>query len=135
MISNNYYIIKHHKNKKSVNNKSIITLTMIHKEAFIQCIACHDFRAKSHAAEQEHLKHVFLCQNGGGEKSIARHVDLNKKVLVRDRLRRILDEDAEFFELSTTAGDFVRLVKILKKTISYLPQQPKVVIVAKLLLL
>lgn len=37
-------------------------------------------------------------------KGIARHVSLNKKVLVRDRLRAIMDEDAEFFELSTTAG-------------------------------
>ncbi len=61
-------------------------------------------RSKSLAAENDHLQHVFLCQSGGGEKAIARHIALNKKVLVRDRLRGILDEDSEFFELGTTAG-------------------------------
>ena len=63
-----------------------------------------NYRSKSVKAEQEHLEHVFVCQNGGGDKGVSRHVQINKKVLVRDRLRRILDEDSDFFELSTTAG-------------------------------
>ena len=76
---------------------------MIFKGRLFVFVAAN-FRSKSEKAEQEHLEHVFVCQNGGGEKGVARHVQINKKVLVRDRLRRILDEDSDFFELSTTAG-------------------------------
>jgi len=44
------------------------------------------------------------CRQGGGPKGIARHVKLNKKVLVRDRIKRLLDPDTELWELATTAG-------------------------------
>lgn len=44
------------------------------------------------------------CRQGGGPKGIARHVKLNKKVLVRDRIRRLVDPGTELWELGTTAG-------------------------------
>merc|ERR1711917_176388 len=53
-----------------------------------------------------HTFSVHFFQLGGGEKGAARHVKVNKKVLVRDRIRGILDEGGEggAFELSVTAG-------------------------------
>ena len=45
-----------------------------------------------------------MLQAGGGEKGAARHVKVNKKVLVRDRIRSILDDESESLELSVTAG-------------------------------
>lgn len=42
-------------------------------------------------------------KKGGGESSIARHTQKNRKLLVRDRLRLLLD-DEDFFELSSFAG-------------------------------
>lgn len=42
-------------------------------------------------------------KKGGGESSIARHTQKNRKLLVRDRLRLLLD-DEDFFELSPFAG-------------------------------
>jgi len=44
------------------------------------------------------------CRQGGGEKAIARHVKLNKKVLVRDRVAALVDPGTEFWELGLTAG-------------------------------
>ena len=41
---------------------------------------------------------------GGGEKGNAKHVHVNKKVLPRERISRILDENASFLELSQQAG-------------------------------
>lgn len=40
---------------------------------------------------------------GGGERAIARHTQRNRKLLVRDRLRLLLD-DEDFLELSLFAG-------------------------------
>lgn len=42
-------------------------------------------------------------KKGGGESSIVRHTQKNRKLLVRDRLRLLLD-DEDFFELSPFAG-------------------------------
>lgn len=42
-------------------------------------------------------------QKGGGEKAILRHTQRNKKLLVRDRLRLLLDK-GEILELSPFAG-------------------------------
>ena len=50
------------------------------------------------------MKALLVCQSGGGEKGAHKHVVKNKKILVRDRIRHILDDDSEFFEVSTTAG-------------------------------
>ena len=41
---------------------------------------------------------------GGGDKGIERHVKRNKKMLVRDRIKLLLDQDSEFLELSPLAG-------------------------------
>ena len=40
---------------------------MIFKGRLFVFVAAN-FRSKSEKAEQEHLEHVFVCQNGGGEK-------------------------------------------------------------------
>lgn len=40
---------------------------------------------------------------GGGENAIERHTQRNRKVLVRDRLRMLLD-DEDYLELSPFAG-------------------------------
>lgn len=42
-------------------------------------------------------------RKGGGENAVARHTQRNKKLLVRDRLRLLLD-DEDFLELSPFAG-------------------------------
>ncbi|XP_020632800.1 probable methylcrotonoyl-CoA carboxylase beta chain, mitochondrial isoform X1 [Orbicella faveolata] len=41
---------------------------------------------------------------GGGEKAIERHTKRNKKLLVRERLAKLLDEGTDFLELSQLAG-------------------------------
>lgn len=59
---------------------------------------------RSKIAEKTLLKTVSICQAGGGEKGAHKHTVVNKKVLVRDRIKHILDDDSEFFEICTTAG-------------------------------
>jgi len=45
-----------------------------------------------------------LALKGGGEKAIERHTKRNKKLLVRERLSKLLDEGTDFLELSQFAG-------------------------------
>ena len=45
-----------------------------------------------------------LVLQGGGEKAIERHTKRNKKLLVRERLSKLLDGGTEFLELSKFAG-------------------------------
>ncbi len=59
---------------------------------------------KSKKTEDAFFKTLFACQSGGGEKGAKKHVEVNKKILVRERIRRILDDDSDFFEICTTAG-------------------------------
>jgi 3-methylcrotonyl-CoA carboxylase beta subunit len=59
---------------------------------------------RSKLAEKVFLNTLFACQSGGGEKGAHKHVVVNKKVLVRERIRRILDDDSDFFEICPTAG-------------------------------
>ncbi|CAG0902477.1 unnamed protein product [Darwinula stevensoni] len=40
----------------------------------------------------------------GGKRAVERHTVVNKKLLVRDRLKKIMDKDSPFLELSKTAG-------------------------------
>ncbi|XP_023321293.1 methylcrotonoyl-CoA carboxylase beta chain, mitochondrial [Eurytemora carolleeae] len=63
-----------------------------------------DARARATGLITELRAQIETCVQGGGEKGIARHVRLNKKVLVRERIRRILDPGTELWELCTTAG-------------------------------
>ncbi|XP_052274339.1 methylcrotonoyl-CoA carboxylase beta chain, mitochondrial-like isoform X2 [Dreissena polymorpha] len=41
---------------------------------------------------------------GGGEKAILRHTKQHKKLLARERIKLLVDDDAEFLELSPIAG-------------------------------
>ncbi|CAG7820527.1 unnamed protein product [Allacma fusca] len=45
-----------------------------------------------------------LSFEGGGPRSIERHVKKNKKMLVRERIKRIIDPGTEFLEIGTLAG-------------------------------
>ncbi|XP_018582327.2 methylcrotonoyl-CoA carboxylase beta chain, mitochondrial isoform X1 [Scleropages formosus] len=56
--------------------------------------------AKCH---QRYLEYQEKVQKGGGESAIARHTQRNKKLVVRDRLRLLLDEEG-CLELSPFAG-------------------------------
>lgn len=51
------------------------------------------------------LQHqLTVCRQGGGDKGVDRHVRLNKKVLVRERIQRVLDPGTQLWELCSTAG-------------------------------
>ncbi|KAK2841161.1 hypothetical protein Q7C36_012740 [Tachysurus vachellii] len=71
-----------------------------------QLIHRHVFEANlqySQACQQRYLELKEKVLKAGGENAIARHTQRNKKVLVRDRLRMLLDDD-DFLELSPFAG-------------------------------
>ena len=59
---------------------------------------------KSRLAEEAHSKLEHICREGGGEKGAKRHVEVNRKVQVRDRISAILDPGTELTELCLTAG-------------------------------
>ena len=76
---------------------------------------------RSEDAEKSYLKTLFACQSGGGDKGIHKHVVVNKKMLVRDRIRHILDDHSDFFELCPTAGNvFVRSPVLRLRGLVYL---------------
>ena len=58
--------------------------------------------SKTASEELNLLKKV--CLAGGGEKGIERHVKINKKILARERIRRLLDPGEDLWELGLTAG-------------------------------
>lgn len=53
-------------------------------------------------AEYEAVRQASL--SGGGPRSIERHVKFNQKLLARDRINLVLDEESSFLELSQVAG-------------------------------
>lgn len=61
----------------------------------------HATHETSHAARYVELSEKV--RKGGGENAVARHTQRNKKLLVRDRLRLLLD-DEDYLELSPFAG-------------------------------
>lgn len=66
----------------------------------------HVYEANLRNSAVCHKKYVELSEKvkkGGGANAIARHTQRNKKLLVRDRLRLLLDDD-DFLELSAFAG-------------------------------
>ncbi|XP_049910655.1 methylcrotonoyl-CoA carboxylase beta chain, mitochondrial-like isoform X1 [Epinephelus moara] len=72
----------------------------------LQPIHRHVYEANLRNSNACHKKFIELSEKvrkGGGEKSIARHTQRNKKLLVRDRLRLLLDNE-DFLELSPLAG-------------------------------
>ncbi|TSN76569.1 Methylcrotonoyl-CoA carboxylase beta chain, mitochondrial [Bagarius yarrelli] len=72
----------------------------------LQLIDRHVFEANlqnSQACQQRYLELKEKALKAGGETGVARHTQRNKKVLVRDRLHMLLDDD-DFLELSPFAG-------------------------------
>ncbi|XP_068212275.1 methylcrotonoyl-CoA carboxylase beta chain, mitochondrial-like [Palaemon carinicauda] len=59
-------------------------------------------KAEGRLAELQQLN--AMCLAGGGEKGIALHVKRNRKMLVRDKLKHILDDDTDFLEFALLAG-------------------------------
>ncbi|XP_019959678.2 methylcrotonoyl-CoA carboxylase beta chain, mitochondrial [Paralichthys olivaceus] len=72
----------------------------------LQPIHQHVYEANLRNSSACYKKFIELSEKvrkGGGENAIARHTKRNKKLLVRDRLRLLLD-DEDFLELSPFAG-------------------------------
>ncbi|XP_041790786.1 methylcrotonoyl-coenzyme A carboxylase 2 isoform X1 [Chelmon rostratus] len=72
----------------------------------LQPIHRHVYEANLRNSNACHKKYVELSEKvrkGGGENAITRHTQRNRKLLVRDRLRLLLD-DEDFLELSPFAG-------------------------------
>lgn len=77
-------------------------------------IPCHKETAFSHMYERnaensnklatKYLKIVDEAMKGGGEKNIQRHIERNKKFLVRDRIRQVLDPESPVIEVGKIAG-------------------------------
>lgn len=59
---------------------------------------------ENEALEAELMKKIEKVKEGGGSRAIDRHVKLNRKVLVRERLQNLLDNDYPFLELAQLAG-------------------------------
>ncbi|XP_042229498.1 methylcrotonoyl-CoA carboxylase beta chain, mitochondrial-like [Homarus americanus] len=69
--------------------------------------SCPQLAAGKNKSEEQLLQLQQLgeiCLAGGGEKGIALHVKRNRKMLVRDKLKLLLDDDSDFLELSLLAG-------------------------------
>ena len=61
-------------------------------------------RSKGDEVTKQFSELLNSSMKGGGEKAIERHTKRNKKLLVRDRVHRLLDEGTDFLELSPFAG-------------------------------
>ncbi|XP_059198117.1 methylcrotonoyl-CoA carboxylase beta chain, mitochondrial-like [Centropristis striata] len=57
----------------------------------------------SNSCHQQYMEWSEKVKKGGGELATARHTQRNRKLLVRDRLRLLLDDD-DYLELSPFAG-------------------------------
>ena len=53
---------------------------------------------------EQYSKHVELAKSGGGETAVQRHTVKQKKLLVTERLRLLLDDADDFLELGLSAG-------------------------------
>ncbi|KAG8192838.1 hypothetical protein JTE90_014618 [Oedothorax gibbosus] len=65
--------------------------------------------AEKKAQETGHKLGILsqFAKAGGGPKAIHRHTVVNKKVLVRERLKLLLDDDSPFLEIGLLAGMFM----------------------------
>ena len=61
-------------------------------------------KAKSVEMEKDFISRHAVVLSGGGAKAAQRHVQRNKKILVRDRLHKLFDPGSEFLEFSAFAG-------------------------------
>ncbi|XP_014678969.1 PREDICTED: methylcrotonoyl-CoA carboxylase beta chain, mitochondrial-like isoform X2 [Priapulus caudatus] len=59
---------------------------------------------KSRLLAKQWRQLVDMCRQGGGERSVKRHTEVNKKLLVRRRLQLLLDDQQSFLELGSIAG-------------------------------
>ncbi|XP_012706545.2 methylcrotonoyl-coenzyme A carboxylase 2 [Fundulus heteroclitus] len=72
----------------------------------LQAIQRHVYEANlrnSSACQKKYAELKEEVRRGGGANAVARHTQRNRKLLVRDRLRLLLDDD-DFLELSPLAG-------------------------------
>lgn len=72
----------------------------------VQPIHRHVYEANLRNSAVCHKKYIEFSEKvkqGGGANAVARHTQRNKKLLVRDRLRLLLDDD-DYLELSPFAG-------------------------------
>jgi len=60
--------------------------------------------AKYEVAHALYSKFMEQVQAGGGPKGVHRHTKINKKLLVRDRVKLLLDEDSDAFTIGSLAG-------------------------------
>lgn len=58
----------------------------------------------SKSVEAKYVDILSKSHAGGGEKAIARHVKQHRKLLAEDRVKLLLDDYNDFFELSSIAG-------------------------------
>ena len=64
----------------------------------------HQLNRDSFLVKEEWVKSAFaLSLSGGGQKAVERHRQ-QKKMMVEERLKAVLDEDSSFLELSPLAG-------------------------------
>ena len=66
-----------------------------------------DFKKKKESYSkfgEKYLKYFASLDSAVSKKAIDRHVKINKKLLVKDRLSRILDTGSDFLEFSPLAG-------------------------------
>ena len=61
-------------------------------------------KAKSMEVEGDYSQRLAVALAGGGSKAAERHTLRNKKILVRDRLKKLLDPGSDFLEFSALAG-------------------------------
>ncbi|XP_029642121.1 methylcrotonoyl-CoA carboxylase beta chain, mitochondrial-like [Octopus sinensis] len=59
-------------------------------------------QAERLASEYKHLLNESLA--GGGSRSVERHTKFHRKLLARERVKQVLDDDSSFFELLQIAG-------------------------------
>ncbi|GFT22793.1 methylcrotonoyl-CoA carboxylase beta chain, mitochondrial [Nephila pilipes] len=66
-------------------------------------------KAEKNSKQAEHVLRYLseFAKAGGGAKGIHRHTVINKKLLVRDRLKLLFDPDSPFLEIGLFAGLFM----------------------------
>jgi acetyl-CoA carboxylase carboxyltransferase component len=89
---------------KPLRSISSQTLPVINGDIDIQSSDFHrkkDLYTKFH---EKYIEDLSSLDSGANQKAIDRHVKVNKKLLLKDRLAAILDPGSDFLELSPLAG-------------------------------
>ncbi|GAB1601179.1 methylcrotonoyl-CoA carboxylase beta chain, mitochondrial-like isoform X1 [Argonauta hians] len=69
-----------------------------------QDVVLKNNRRRSELLASEYRKLLNESLSGGGARSIERHTKFHKKLLARERVKQVLDDDSSFLELSQIAG-------------------------------